>query len=131
MEVFNYALGEKVNYGVIQIILLYIVSYIPRILIFTAFIFLLGFLSVNSPLTMVLGWVVLEIGSIMGIAPIKYAVVKYSCFNTWDFSRFIFENVDNTLNINLMSSTVVSLIYFMFFILIGIKVFNKREIKNI
>ena len=58
-------------------------------------------------------------------------VTKYFITNNWDFSQYLFGQVSDVYGLSFPFSLIIYTIYLVLILGILIKVFNKKEIKNV
>lgn len=132
---YNHNRGEIVTINLLIYILFVGLAKIPMYAIISIFATLMSTIFNNISITLILTLIVFYFGNTVIADWSKIGkiatVTKYFITNNWDFSQYIFGQIPDVYGLTFSFSVIIYTIYFVLILGILIKVFNKKEIKNV
>ena len=132
---YNHNKGQIVTVNLLIYILLVGLAKIPMYAIISIFATLMSTIFNNISITLILTLIVFYFGNTVIAEWTRErtiaTVTKYFITNNWDFSQYLFGQVSDVYDLSFSFSLIIYTIYLVLVLGILIKVFNKKEIKNV
>jgi len=132
--IYNYATGNLETIGILQYMLINILSILPMYILlmtlafFISILFNNGIIGVALPL---LGYMVTPIINTLALQSEKLYFLKYFVTPNWDLTIYSFGRLQEFEPINFKFSIIVCVVYFIVMFVLSFIIFKKKDIKNV
>lgn len=132
VAVYNFNASIVETYNIFHYILINLVAKLPMYILIVTIVFLIGTLTLNNSLSIVLGLIMYFMTPIISQIAIssELDVLNYLIFSHWDFTGTLFGMIPMNSSITKEMSIMLCVMYFVIALVPSFIIFNKKDIKN-
>jgi len=129
-SIYNDLMEKEMYISVGKIFCESILLHIPDILIYVSIFFIFEYITSNTVVAIIFNFISFLLLSGMGTLWKGFPILSLTFVRFWNFVRFIFGCENNADDNTILKSIIVCAIYFVIFVLLGLKLEKNQEIKN-
>lgn len=131
--IYNFQLSTIMCYNIFGYTFLRILLKLPMLILLSTLSFLISIITSNNILSLTISLIVYIFSASIKSLAINYnlKIMKYLLTMNWNINEYLFGKLSEYKYLNLTTSIIICIIYYIFLLVLSFIIFNKKDIKNI
>ncbi len=131
--IYNFQLSTIMCYNIFGYTFLRILLKLPMLILLSTLSFLISIITSNNILSLTISLIVYIFSASIKSLAINYnlKIMKYLLTMNWNINEYLFGRLSEYKYLNLTTSIIICIIYYIFLLVLSFIIFNKKDIKNI
>lgn len=131
--IYNFQLSTIMCYNIFGYTFLRILLKLPMLILLSTLSFLISIITSNNILSLTISLIVYIFSASIKSLAINYniKIMKYLLTMNWNINEYLFGKLSEYKYLNLTTSIIICIIYYIFLLILSFMIFNKKDIKNI
>ena len=131
--IYNFQLSTIMCYNIFGYTFLRILLKLPMLILLSTLSFLISIITSNNILPLTISLIVYIFSASIKSLAINYnlKIMKYLLTMNWNINEYLFGKLSEYKYLNLTTSIIICIIYYIFLLVLSFIIFNKKDIKNI
>lgn len=131
--IYNFQLSTIMCYNIFGYTFLRILLKLPMLILLSTLSFLISIITSNNILSLTISLIVYIFSASIKSLAINYnlKIMKYLLTMNWNINEYLFGKLSEYKYLNLTTSIIICIIYYIFLLVLSFVIFNKKDIKNI
>lgn len=131
--IYNFQLSTIMCYNIFGYTFLRILLKLPMLILLSTLSFLISIITSNNILSLTISLIVYIFSASIKSLAINYniKIMKYLLTMNWNINEYLFGKLSEYKCLNLTTSIIICIIYYIFLLILSFMIFNKKDIKNI
>jgi ABC-2 type transport system permease protein len=131
--IYNFQLNTIMCYNIFGYTFLRILLKLPMLILLSTLSFLISIITSNNILSLTISLIVYIFSASIKSLAINYnlKIMKYLLTMNWNINEYLFGKLSEYKYLNLTTSIIICIIYYIFLLVLSFIIFNKKDIKNI
>lgn len=131
--IYNFQLSTIMCYNIYGYTFLRILLKLPMLILLSTLSFLISIITSNNILSLTISLIVYIFSASIKSLAINYnlKIMKYLLTMNWNINEYLFGKLSEYKYLNLTTSIIICIIYYIFLLVLSFIIFNKKDIKNI
>ena len=131
--IYNFQLSTIMCYNIFGYTFLRILLKLPMLILLSTLSFLISIITSNNILSLTISLIVYIFSASIKSLAISYniKIMKYLLTMNWNINEYLFGKLSEYKYLNLTTSIIICIIYYIFLLILSFMIFNKKDIKNI
>ena len=131
--IYNFQLSTIMCYNIFGYTFLRVLLKLPMLILLSTLSFLISIITSNNILSLTISLIVYIFSASIKSLAISYniKIMKYLLTMNWNINEYLFGKLSEYKYLNLTTSIIICIIYYIFLLILSFMIFNKKDIKNI
>ena len=131
--IYNFQLSTIMCYNIFGYTFLRILLKLPMLILLSTLSFLISIITSNNILSLTISLIIYIFSASIKSLAINYnlKIMKYLLTMNWNINEYLFGKLSEYKYLNLTTSIIICIIYYIFLLILSFMIFNKKDIKNI
>ena len=131
--IYNFQLSTIMCYNIFGYTFLRVLLKLPMLILLSTLSFLISIITSNNILSLTISLIVYIFSASIKSLAINYnlKIMKYLLTMNWNINEYLFGKLSEYKYLNLTTSIIICIIYYIFLLVLSFIIFNKKDIKNI
>ena len=131
--IYNFQLSTIMCYNIFGYTFLRILLKLPMLILLSTLSFLISIITSNNILSLTISLIIYIFSASIKSLAINYnlKIMKYLLTMNWNINEYLFGKLSEYKYLNLTTSIIICIIYYIFLLVLSFIIFNKKDIKNI
>ena len=131
--IYNFQLSTIMCYNIFGYTFLRVLLKLPMLILLSTLSFLISIITSNNILSLTISLIVYIFSASIKSLAINYniKIMKYLLTMNWNINEYLFGKLSEYKYLNLTTSIIICIIYYIFLLILSFMIFNKKDIKNI
>ena len=131
--IYNFQLSTIMCYNIFGYTFLRVLLKLPMLILLSTLSFLISIITSNNILPLTISLIVYIFSASIKSLAINYnlKIMKYLLTMNWNINEYLFGKLSEYKYLNLTTSIIICIIYYIFLLVLSFIIFNKKDIKNI
>lgn len=131
--IYNFQLSTIMCYNIFGYTFLRVLLKLPMLILLSTLSFLISIITSNNILSLTISLIIYIFSASIKSLAINYnlKIMKYLLTMNWNINEYLFGKLSEYKYLNLTTSIIICIIYYIFLLVLSFIIFNKKDIKNI